>query len=160
MMKKMAVISMVFGLALAGNAMATADGAGCGVGQQLFKGKTGLVNHVLAFSVNGTFSGTSSITSGTSGCHANDSTLMREKEQREFISLNQDNLSLDMAQGRGEYLSTLTGLMGCSVEAQGDFARMTQSKYAELAGSSDMLNAIKSELAADPKLAKACSRIS
>ncbi|MDH4225430.1 MAG: DUF3015 domain-containing protein [Deltaproteobacteria bacterium] len=154
MIKKLISILALIGLATTGSAMA-GDTSGCGLGKVVLDGKSGMIMNLLASTTNGTFgSQTFGITSGTSGCSA-DNVLMKEKEKEVFVAVNFDNLSKDMAMGQGQTLSAFASLMGCSV---GDFSRMTQAKYDVLTQGSEaaLLENVKKEIAVDPKLAAAC----
>jgi hypothetical protein len=46
-----------------------------------------------------------------------------------FMTLNFENLKQDMAQGRGEYLASLSTLMGISQDRQASFFAHAQSRY-------------------------------
>lgn len=146
-------------------ALAAQDGAGCGLGAQLFKGQSGVVPHVLAATTNGTFGNqTFGITSGTSGCNA-DSVVKQEYEQQLFVAASLDNLSQEMAQGRGEYVNALSGLMGCPATLQGEFARLSQERYGHIftsavAEPAGVLANLKHEMKSRPVLAASCGRIS
>ncbi len=124
-----------------------------------------MVMHILAATTNESISpASSSITSGTSGCKA-DGVIYKEKETEVFIALNLDNLSQEMAQGNGQYLNSLAGLMGCSSTVYSDFASLVQDKYtvlfqSEATDTSDLLSGLKRELKANPKLSTSCTRIS
>jgi hypothetical protein len=120
---------------------------------------------VLAATTNG-ISGnqTFGITSGTSGCDA-DSVILLEQEQEVFVAANLDNLSQDMAAGEGQYLHSMAALMGCGEGAYADFAALTQDKYEVLMPQAEIaptvfLTGLKREMAAHPKLAASCTRLS
>lgn len=165
-MKKLIGLMLVAALiGITGATSALADqGAGCGLGKQVWAGQSGMVAQVLAAITNNTISPAStSITSGTSGCDAN-GVIYRTKEQSVFVAVNLDALSQDMAQGHGASLDSLAALMGCSEPAFADFARMTHEKYGVLFGSAEttsqgLLNNLKREMATDPTLSR-CTRIS
>lgn len=166
MAKKVLGLMLALGFLFAGAALAEELGPGCGLGKALFDGGKGLVSHTVAWSTNVTTGGTIGfgITLGTSGCDA-DQVIKREKEQEVFVALNLDRLSLEMAQGGGAYLNSLAHLMGCSGAAAGDFATLTQQQYPVLfasaqPGPAELLSGLKSEVAARPALAAACTRIS
>jgi hypothetical protein len=80
-----------------------------------------------------------------------------------FASVNFENLKQDMAQGRGEHLSSLAWLMGVPAEKQGAFFTLTQEKHAvlftsEATTSTEMLIALNRELSAHPVLSQAVIR--
>ncbi|MBT4091859.1 MAG: DUF3015 family protein, partial [Deltaproteobacteria bacterium] len=92
-----------------------ADGtSGCGLGSQIWKGKTGAGFHLVAVTTNGMFFGSSSQTSGTSSGCDNTKAVEREEIQRVYLAQNYDNLIEDASQGQGPYLATYAGLFGCS----------------------------------------------
>ncbi|MEE8395798.1 MAG: DUF3015 family protein [bacterium] len=158
-MKKMIGIALALGLLAVPTAFAD-NGAGCGIGKQIWIGQKGLVPHALAWYTNNTSSLSSSITSGTSGCSV-DGVIMIEKEAEIFVAQNLDNISQDMAAGDGRHLRSLAVLMGCS-GAYTDFASMTQVRYPALfdnpeAGSAELLTGLRREIAANPQLAESFS---
>jgi len=154
-MKKLLGVFLAFGLLSAGTALAD-SGSGCGLGKQVWIGQSGLVPHLLALTTNNLISpASSSMTSGTSGCKA-DGVIFKSQEAEVFVAVNLDNLSQEMAQGKGTYLDSLASLMGCSAVSS-EFASMTQSKYAELISASDLIDGLKREISADQKLAAGCT---
>jgi len=163
-MKRLLGLMVLVGL-FAAPAFAANDGAGCGLGSQLFKGQSGLVPNVLAATTNGTLgNNTFGMTSGTSGCNK-DSVVKKEHEQKLFVAANLDNLSQEMAQGQGEHVTALAGLMGCPSTVQGAFAKMSQEKYGQIFTTADaqplaVLAGLKQEMNREPALAASCSRIS
>lgn len=162
-MKKVLILAAAFALLSAPAAFA-GNASGCGLGQQLFKGQSGLVPNILAATTNG-ISGnqTFGITSGTLGCDA-DATVYNEQMQEAFVAVNFDNLSEDMAQGDGQYVRSLSTLMGCPADLQGDFAQLGQDKYESLFSSPEVeaktfLDGLKSEIRQDGTLANACTNV-
>lgn len=139
--------------------------SGCGLGQSVFEGQSGLFPNVLAATTNGTSGNqTFGMTSGTSNCDQND-TVQNEKMQEHFVATNFENISDDMARGEGQYIAAMADLMGCSSAVQVDFARVSQEKYEVLFGASSVdaktwLGGFKSEMAKNPALAAGCGRIS
>ena len=157
-------VILLMGLSLFFGFSALADeGAGCGLGKQLFDGQSGLVPNVLAATTNGSSgNNTFGMTSGTSGCDA-DSVILNDQEQAIFVAANFDNLSQDAAQGGGEYLRSLANLMGCSTSAYSELAGMTRANHAALFGVAApeaMLDGLKEKMAASPALSAACGRLS
>lgn len=101
---------------LAGSVSYAGD-AGCGLGSLIIKQNT-KVMQVLAATTNGTFgSQTFGITFGTSNCSAN-GLVQNDKQIQYFVEVNQEELTRDMAQGRGEKISTLAALNGCATPEQ------------------------------------------
>ena len=164
-MKKILGLTIVLAFALAPMALAENNGSGCGLGKKVFEGQRGLIPNILAATTNGiSGNNTFGMTSGTSGCDA-DAVVLQDKEQEVFVSANLDSLSQDMATGDGQYLHSMATLMGCGDGAYADFANLTQTQYETLLPSADtapmtFLTGLKQQMAADPKLASACTRIS
>ncbi len=163
-MKKL--IGIILATVLLSVPVAMADnGSGCGLGKQVWIGQSGIVAHILAALTNESISPAStSITSGTSGCSA-DGVILNEKEQEVFVAVNMHRLSQEMAQGKGQYLQSLAGLMGCTSAVYIEFAEMTKDKYRVLfesgnTGTSDLLSGLRHEIATNPKLAMGCARVS
>ncbi len=163
-MKKLLVLVALAGLLAAPSAFA-GNSAGCGLGHLLWQGQTGMVPNVLGATTNGSFgSNTFGVTTGTSGCNANDS-VYNQQQQEQFVSVNYEKLSAEMAQGHGQYVSALAELMGCNAAAHPEFAQLSQAKYETLFSAPDMdaqamLGSLKGEMAKDAVLAGGCTRIS
>lgn len=132
-MKRFSVLVLLFGFA--STAFATGD-AGCGLGSLVIsKNSKGL--QLLAATTNGTFgSQTFGITSGTSNCSSS-GIVMNDKQIEYFVEVNQEDLKREMAQGRGEKLSTLAALHGCSNDAAvAAFGAKAQSSFEKIVPSS------------------------
>jgi hypothetical protein len=76
-----------------------------------------------------------------------------------FAEINFENLSQEMAQGRGEHLASLATLMGVPVEHQAAFFALTQEKYTTLIQSGEtapvaMIKALNAAMASHPVLAQ------
>lgn len=168
MSKKVIMLSVavLFGMQ-AGLAMATNPdtGPGCGLGKILWADNTHQKNiapQVLMVTTNGTGMNTFAISSGTSGC-TNDGKIMAEHKATVFVAANFENLSQDMAQGRGEHLASLATLMGVPANHQGEFFAMTQNQYTALIREGEaspvaMLKVINGAIATHPVLAQASTR--
>lgn len=167
MMKKLLMLqlSMVFVCVQAASALAAMNpdtGPGCGLGKLAwgdYKGQKQIAPQVLMATTNGTFSSQwFGISFGTSGC-TNDGVIMKTSQVDMFASLDFENLAQDMAQGRGEHLTSLAELLGVPAEHQAEFFAMTQEKYTTLIQSGDttpaaMLKALHDAMEAHPILAK------
>ena len=84
-------------------------GPGCGLGKILWADnihQKNIAPQVMMATTNGTGMNTFAISSGTSGC-TNDGKIMSEHKTTVFTAANFENLSQDMAQGRGEHLASL-----------------------------------------------------
>lgn len=117
------------GLAMAAN---PDTGPGCGLGKLAwadYKNQKNIAPQVMMATTNGTFgSGTFGISSGTSGC-TNDGQVMADQRTNMFAAMNFDNLSQEMAQGKGEHLASLATLMGIPAEQHTAFFALTQERY-------------------------------
>ena len=76
---------------------------------------------------------TSNITGTTSGqaWWNEDGQLKPDFKATAFVALNQENLQQDLAAGRGEYLSSVSRLLGVPEEQQSTFFSTIQANYAE-----------------------------
>jgi hypothetical protein len=114
-MKKAAASALAAAMAVMSVAsVAMADGygtAGCGLGSIVFGDKPGMIQ-VLAATTNGTSANqTFAITSGTSNCGSSEPSAESAKA---FVETNREALAKDVARGKGETISSLTTLAGCS----------------------------------------------
>jgi len=111
------------------------NGPGCGLGKLAWADssqKESIGGQVMMATTNGTFgSQTFGISSGTSGC-TNDGKVFASEKVNVFTALNFDNLAQEMAQGQGEYLTSLATLMGVPEENHQAFFAMTQENYTTL----------------------------
>ena len=156
------LVGMQAGLAMATN---PDTGPGCGLGKILWADITHQKNiapQVLMATTNGTGMNTFAISSGTSGC-TNDGKIMAEHKATVFVAANFENLSQDMAQGRGEHLASLATLMGVPANHQGAFFAMTQNQYTALihegeASPLTMVKVINDAIATHPVLAQTSTR--
>jgi hypothetical protein len=140
-------------------------GPGCGLGKILWadhKNQKNIAPQVLMATTNGTGMNTFAISSGTSGC-TNDGKIMAEHKATVFAAANFENLSQEMAQGRGEHLASLATLMGVPANHQGEFFAITQDQYISLvregeASPAAMVKAINDAIATHPVLAQVSTR--
>lgn len=159
MLKKLGMLGVIFVFASASLAHAEATGPGCGFGKMIWTGQKGIAPQVLAATTNGTSgSQTFGITSGTLGC-TQDGVVMNDRRVDVFASVNFENLKQEMAQGNGEYLASLSALMGIPADRQEDFFALTQERYTSLFKSgettpSEMLAGLNLELSAHPSLSQ------
>ncbi|OPZ25440.1 MAG: hypothetical protein BWZ02_02457 [Lentisphaerae bacterium ADurb.BinA184] len=102
---------------------------GVGLGTEIFRGQDGLVQQVLAATTNGSFGNqTFAISSGTLGARQAE-TLVQNKQLREFVAQNMDNLARDIASGRGETLNAVSDLMAVPTVARDAYHRKLQSSF-------------------------------
>ena len=120
------------GLAMAAN---PDTGPGCGLGKLAwadYKNQKNIAPQVMMATTNGTFgSGTFGISSGTSGC-TNDGQVMADQRTNMFAAMNFENLSQEMAQGKGEHLASLATLMGIPADQHTAFFALTQERYTSM----------------------------
>jgi len=141
-------------ITLLAGSIAYAGDAGCGLGGQVIKSNTKLAQLGATF-LNG-LSGnqTFGISSGTSGCTAN-GLVQNDKQIQYFVEVNQEQLMREMAQGRGEKISTLAALNGCATETQvSAFNTKAQTSFKQIVPSAettavDFVNNMKSSAIAD-----------
>ena len=106
------------------------DGPGCGLGQTVWKGKTGLSAHSSAATTNGTMSNQLfGLTSGTLGCDSENAVVQNDFEKKQFVAANIDSLAQDVAQGGGDHLQSLASLIGIEEQDQSKFFLTTQANY-------------------------------
>jgi hypothetical protein len=157
-----AVVSQA-GLVMAAN---PDTGPGCGLGKLAwadYKNQKNIAPQVMMATTNGTFgSGTFGISSGTSGC-TNDGQVMADQKTNMFAQLNFDNLSQEMAQGKGEHLASLATLMGIPGEQHAAFFALTQERYTALVQAGEtssvaLVKALNDAVGKSPVLAQAVSR--
>ncbi|MGK5093609.1 DUF3015 family protein [Deltaproteobacteria bacterium TL4] len=131
MLKKMALVVATVALIPTSSLFAKDTGPGCGLGTMVLGETKTTVMQLVATSLNG-LSGnqTFGITSGTLGCQA-DSFAVNQKVDSYFIA-NFENLKEEMAQGEGEYLSSLAVLLEIPAAQQASFYEMTQENYSQL----------------------------
>ncbi|NGZ94572.1 MAG: orotate phosphoribosyltransferase [Nitrospira sp. WS110] len=107
------------------------DGPGCGLGKVVFEKepKSILLQH-LGSTLN-VPSQPFALSTGVSGC-TNNGMIVKQKQTTMFASLNFENLSQEIAQGRGEHLTSLATLMGVSSDRQAEFFSLAQERYLSL----------------------------
>jgi hypothetical protein len=132
--------------------------AGCGLGGMLIQ-KNIAWQQIFAATLNGTGGQTFAISTGTSGCSSG-SLSKTSMAQRNYVAANYRDLSREMAAGRGEYVASLSSLMGCSDSKV--FASFTQAKYPVLFPAADttpeaMLQNLRTAMAQDSTLSATCS---
>jgi len=105
------------------------NGSGCGLGQQLWKGQSGLAAHLFAGTTNGTVtSPLFGLVSGTSGCE-NPGMVNNDHQKKVFVAMNMDDLAQDMARGEGEHITSMATLLGIHESDQETFFQVSQANY-------------------------------
>lgn len=140
------------------SAGAIADGPGCGLGQMLWKGQSGLLPHISAATTNGTSSNQwFGISFGTLDCNP-DASVSNDYQRAVFAAANYDNLAQEAAQGEGNHLSALAEIMGIETADRTSFFTMAQNNHQTLFSASNnpqqMLSALDTTMLADPVLAR------
>lgn len=58
-----------------------------------------------------------------------DGLVKKEERLNAFVAMNYENLKRDMARGEGEYVSTLSDLLGVPDDRRADFSAFTRDRY-------------------------------
>ncbi|GAB4298301.1 MAG: DUF3015 domain-containing protein [Desulfuromonadia bacterium] len=129
-MKKIVSLAVAGGVMIAASVASAAPygTAGCGLGSLIFKDEPGAVQ-IFAATTNGTFGNqTFGITSGTLNCGSG---IIKSSNDRAtaFAAANLDNLSRDIAQGRGESLDAFAELLNVPADQRPTFAAKLQSNF-------------------------------
>jgi len=136
--------------------------SGCGLGWAVTK-KNSLLSSTVRAYTNSTFSNTIAMTSGTSGC-AKHNLVKNKKKADHFIEVNYNDVLVEMAKGKGEYLNSFAATLGCSQKDYESFAKFSQKHYPKLIEKQDapiqFLKQIKSLLKRNPALEKSCQMTS
>jgi len=121
-------------LAATTNHVAAGSGPGCGLGQQVFAGQSGLGPHILAATTNGTSSNQLfGISFDSLGCNG-ESVVTAAVQRNVFVAGNFDNIARDAAQGGGQHLESLATLMNMTGDDAQRFYQFTQDQYDALFG--------------------------
>ncbi len=137
-MKKVILASILISASSLANAAAP-GGPGCGWGNMLFNGQSGLGPHLFAATTNGT-SGNASfgLTFGTNGCDAN-AVLTYDGQPMVDLSGVLDDFSEAVALGQGEAVIAVAGMYGIKkaedVEA---FTQLAHNNFDQLFPSADV----------------------
>jgi hypothetical protein len=102
------------------------------IGASLMLGITGCT---LKATINQTTDTTSNITGTTSGAGwwNEDGQIKPNFKATAFISFNHANLQQDLAAGRGEYLASMSRLLGVAEAQQPAFSSAAQASYTQMA---------------------------
>lgn len=121
-------------IVLMGSTSLMANGPGCGLGAQVFKGKSGTFSHVLAATTNGTSGNqTFGMTSGTLGCDTSQTIQVATL----YMDSNIDKVAADISRGEGEALNALAELMGVKSEDKAHFNTLLKDNFAQVFTSSE-----------------------
>ena len=155
-MKKLLLISITL---FAVNSLA--NDAGCGLGSMIISKNSKLLQLFAATTNSSFLTQAFGITSGTSGCSAS-GLVSNDKQIEYFVEVNQEDLSRQMAQGRGEKLEVLAQLNGCKTQSsQMAFAEMTQKSYERILPSVDtkpteFVQNLKQQLSENQEVSSLC----
>jgi hypothetical protein len=144
---------------LAGSPAAADNNVGCGLGTQVWSGKSELVFQVLAATTNGLLGNqTFGISSETLGCKRN-AVIRVEHRVNMFAGANLDRLAREMAIGEGETLDSLAHLMAIEEADRSAFYGLAKDHFAELFPSEevtagDMLTKLHLLMREDARLAR------
>lgn len=158
MNKKIPLILLPLVMASSGASFAE-SGPGCGLGQQVFAGQTGLAAHVLAATTNGSSSNQLfGLSFDSLGCNG-ETVITAEFQRNVFVASNYDNIARDAAQGGGDHLQSLAQLMQMPDGDAERFYELAQVNYDDLFGDAGSdytvwLEKLDTTLSADPGLAK------
>jgi len=158
MIKKASVVLAPLCLLFSSGTIAD-SGPGCGLGQQVFSGQSGLFAHVLAATTNGSSSNQLfGLSFDSLGCDGE--TVITASYQRDvFVASNFDNIARDAAQGGGDHLESLAQLMNVHEADTARFFEVAQVNYNNLFDDGATqhevwLDKLDLALAADPELAR------
>lgn len=130
-MKKLLLAAVLAGAST--TAMADAPGGnGCGWGNMLFEGKSGMPFHFLAITFNGsTYNATFGMTTGTNGCSTSGK-LGYDGKSLVMSAGMMDEIAANAAAGEGEALNALAVLLGVQPEDRAAFMEMTRQNFVKL----------------------------
>jgi len=158
-MKKLLLVLLALGFS---PAVLAADGSsGCGAGWYILK-KNSLLSSSLRTTTNALlFNATFGMTFGTSNCQKHD-IVQLDKEDLYYAEANKEFLTIEMAEGRGEYVATFARTLGCDGAIVNEFGTYTRSRYEKIFSSpslpaAEMLRNVKRELRANPELKARCT---
>jgi hypothetical protein len=116
-----------------------AGGNGCGWGQLLFDGQTGMATHILAMTTNGTASGNNTFgaTSGTNGCSTS-GTIKYGGKSMVAVGNHMDEFSEDVARGDGEVLTAVAVTLGVAPDDRAHFKETMRVNFTTIFPSKDV----------------------
>lgn len=103
------------------------DSDSCGLGWQVTQKKTFAATCTRG-TTNAVIPPTFGMTSGTMGC-AQHAIAKKDEPALMYVLANYEPLSLEMAQGSGEYIDGLARSLGCNARTYGAFGEMTQKNF-------------------------------
>jgi hypothetical protein len=128
MMKKTIIAAVLLG-SVAGAHATAPGGPGCGWGNMLFKGQSGLPIHLLATLVNGTSgNATFGMTTGTNGCDTSGALSYSGQSLLGMTGVLEE-VAKDMATGEGEALTALSVSLGVPSEERAHFNKVMHENF-------------------------------
>lgn len=158
MMKKAILATALLGSSFVAHAEAP-GGPGCGWGNMLLKGNSGLPMHLLATITNGTSGNqTFGMTTGTNGCSTSGKLTYNGKSLLAMSGVLEE-VAQDMAVGQGEALTALSVSMGIPAEDRTHFNAVMHQNFASIFTSEkvtagEVADNITAVMQKDEKLAK------
>lgn len=149
--------------ALLALALPTHAGQRCGVGTMIFGKNSSMCSNYSEESFDALSMDSFSITTGTSGC-SNSGIAGLKQEELLYANSNFEELMLEMSEGKGEVLKGFAAVLGCRGGAVPGFEQMTRARYGEIYRAVDtspaqMLHNVKTQISADPELARGCAAL-
>lgn len=147
-------------MALSSTSFAEAPGGpGCGWGNLLMKGQSGLPSHLIASFTNGTSgNATFGMTTGTNGCSTSGALTYNGNSMVNLSSV-MDEFSNDVARGHGDALTTVAVALNVSSEDRAHFASVMHDNFTTLFPSADVtaenvMESVIGVMKADERLSK------
>lgn len=114
-------------------------GPGCGWGNMLLEGQSGLPVHLLATIINGTSgNATFGMTTGTNGCSTAAKLSYNGKSLLGMTPGMMDEIAADAAVGDGDALTALAVVLGIQPEDRAAFKALTREHFTALFPSADV----------------------
>lgn len=137
-MKKIILAAVLAGASTTAMADA-AGGPGCGWGNMLLEGQSGLPMHLIATIINGTSgNATFGMTTGTNGCNTSGKLSYNGKSLIGMTPGMMDEIAANAAVGEGDALTALAVVLGIQPEDRGAFKTLTQQNFTTLFPSADI----------------------
>lgn len=157
-MKKLILAAVLAGASTTAMADA-AGGPGCGWGNMILEGKSGLPVHLLATIINGTSgNATFGMTTGTNGCSTSGKLTYSGKALVMAPGM-MDEIAANAAVGQGDALTALAVVLGIQPEDRGAFAKLAHENFSTLfpradVTSGDFVTALLDLMKQDAQLSK------
>ena len=130
-MKKLLIAAVLAGASTTAMADA-AGGNGCGWGNALLEGQSGLPMHLIATLINGTSgNATFGMTTGTNGCSTSGKLTYSGKSLVMAPGM-MDEIAANAAVGQGDALTALAVVLGIQPQDRAAFAELAQQNFSTL----------------------------